>query len=215
MKMQRNGDRRKRYDWLAVQQFFEEGNGFVACRQRFGFSHTAWIKAINRGELTVPRPSAPFSDRRLKYDWTQIQAFYDCGHSYGECRQRFGFRPASWTKAIKRGQLSVRARRDALARIHLPSRSRATVKRRLLTAGILVNECEDCGLSEWRGKPLSIQIDHRNGVRDDHRLENLRMLCPNCHSRTATFGGKKRTDGPGSSNGRTADSDSAYRGSSP
>ena len=43
-----------------------------------------------------------------------------------------------------------------------------------------------CGISEWQGKPLSIQIDHINGLNDDYRLENLRMLCANCHSLTPT-----------------------------
>jgi 5-methylcytosine-specific restriction endonuclease McrA len=40
---------------------------------------------------------------------------------------------------------------------------------------------------------LTVQIDHINGVRDDHRLENLRMLCPNCHSQTATYGQRNRS----------------------
>lgn len=68
------------------------------------------------------------------------------------------------------------------------SKSGATIKRRLLRAGILENRCDDCGLTEWRGRPISIQLDHRNGIRNDNRLENLRMLCPNCHSQTETFG---------------------------
>ena len=47
-----------------------------------------------------------------------------------------------------------------------------------------------CNKGEWLGKPLVLQLDHINGVRDDHRLENLRFLCPNCHSQTDTYGGK-------------------------
>ena len=42
------------------------------------------------------------------------------------------------------------------------------------------------------GKRLSIQLDHINGINDDYRLENLRMLCPNCHSLTETYGYRKR-----------------------
>jgi Zn finger protein HypA/HybF involved in hydrogenase expression len=63
---------------------------------------------------------------------------------------------------------------------------------RLLRAGLLENRCEECGISEWLGRPLIIQIDHINGVRDDHRLENLRMLCPNCHSQTDTYGARNK-----------------------
>ena len=66
------------------------------------------------------------------------------------------------------------------------------IKQRLIRAGILENRCEECGLTDWRGKPLSIQIDHINGIKDDHRRENLRMLCPNCHSQTETFGSRNR-----------------------
>ncbi|HVA33375.1 MAG TPA: HNH endonuclease, partial [Candidatus Baltobacteraceae bacterium] len=70
--------------------------------------------------------------------------------------------------------------------------SRAHVKRRLLQAGIVANRCQACGLEEWLGRPLSIHIDHINGDRLDHRLDNLRMLCPNCHSQTDTYGAKNR-----------------------
>lgn len=67
------------------------------------------------------------------------------------------------------------------------------LKKRLLSEGIFENKCSVCGLgAEWNGKELSLHIDHINGMRYDNRLENLRLLCPNCHSQTPTYGGKKR-----------------------
>jgi hypothetical protein len=52
-------------------------------------------------------------------------------------------------------------------------------------------ECEKCRLNpEWNGEPLTFQIDHRNGNCLDNRFENLRFLCPNCHSQTPNFGSK-------------------------
>lgn len=48
--------------------------------------------------------------------------------------------------------------------------------------------CTLCGVDEeWNGRPLTLQLDHINGVHNDHRIENLRLLCPNCHSQTNTF----------------------------
>ncbi len=51
--------------------------------------------------------------------------------------------------------------------------------------------CVECGLAEWRGRPISLQLDHLNGVSNDNRLQNLRLLCPNCHSQTETYCRKK------------------------
>ena len=68
------------------------------------------------------------------------------------------------------------------------------LKIRLLREGVLEARCyeEDCGLTKWKGKPISLQLDHINGDNLDHRIENLRFLCPNCHSQTETFAGKNK-----------------------
>ncbi|MGM9530406.1 HNH endonuclease [Intestinibacter sp.] len=52
----------------------------------------------------------------------------------------------------------------------------------MINLGLKENKCEECGITEWRGKPITIQLHHINGDRSDNRVENLRMLCPNCHS---------------------------------
>lgn len=69
--------------------------------------------------------------------------------------------------------------------------SSGALKRRLIKAGLLPYECKECLMVDWRGKPISLHLDHINGVHDDNRLENLRLLCPNCHSQTPTYAGKK------------------------
>ena len=66
-----------------------------------------------------------------------------------------------------------------------------SVLRRLARAALSPYACAACGNEgSWMGTPLTLQLDHANGDPDDHRLENLRWLCPNCHSQTRTFAGR-------------------------
>jgi 5-methylcytosine-specific restriction endonuclease McrA len=181
---------RRAYDWAEIQRFYDEGNGFVACRRRFGCTHYIWKKAAAEGRLTLRGGGSP-SHRR--HDWAAIQRYYDAGHTVRQCIREFGFTLGSWAKARRRGAVLARA---AVMPIHellaSPRRTRRHVKLRLLHAGMLVNRCQTCGLTSWLGQPLTMHLDHINGKRNDHRLENLRMLCPNCHSQTDTYGGRNR-----------------------
>ncbi len=69
--------------------------------------------------------------------------------------------------------------------------SRHHLKRKLISEGLVPYECAECKIrNEWNGKPLTLQLDHTNGISHDNRLENLRFLCPNCHTQTDTYAGK-------------------------
>lgn len=66
-----------------------------------------------------------------------------------------------------------------------------TIKRIIRDRKLLPSHCSECGLGpKWNGIPLVLQYDHINGVNTDQRIENLRTICPNCHTQTDTFAGK-------------------------
>lgn len=66
------------------------------------------------------------------------------------------------------------------------------LKLNLVKKGYLKYECTICkNNGEWQNKKISLHLDHINGIRNDNRLENLRILCPNCHSQTDTYSGKR------------------------
>ena len=69
--------------------------------------------------------------------------------------------------------------------------TRAVIRRFVLKNNLIPYKCSCCGNEGmWLDKPLSLQLDHINGNCSDHRLENLRWLCPNCHVQTSTHGSK-------------------------
>lgn len=75
---------------------------------------------------------------------------------------------------------------DEIFKIHDRFINTGVIKRRLLN-GYKKYKCECCGISEWNGKPIILQLHHINRNRRDDRLENLQLLCPNCHSQTDNF----------------------------
>lgn len=69
--------------------------------------------------------------------------------------------------------------------------ARSHVRRRLIESGLLETRCAICGQEPfWNGRPLTLSLDHINGIPDDNRLQNLRLLCPNCHSQTPNYVGR-------------------------
>lgn len=69
---------------------------------------------------------------------------------------------------------------------------RTVLRRYIIKNNLIPYKCAICGCTEWQGKTLSLELDHINGINNDNRLENLRFLCPNCHSQTSTYGSRNR-----------------------
>lgn len=69
---------------------------------------------------------------------------------------------------------------------------RIVLRRYIIKNNLIPYKCAICGCTEWQGKTLSLELDHINGINNDNRLENLRFLCPNCHSQTSTYGSRNQ-----------------------
>ena len=72
--------------------------------------------------------------------------------------------------------------------------SNASIKKILLTSGKKY-VCDECGISEWNGQKLSLHLEHIDGDSFNNKIENLKFLCPNCHSVTETYCGRNKNTG--------------------
>jgi DNA-binding transcriptional ArsR family regulator len=150
--------------------------------------------------LGVTPPTVSYYLRRLgvpkqqqgRYDWKEVQKYYDEGRSVRECVARFGFSHQTWHAAKLRGDIRTRPHGMPIEELLSGVRNRRHIKMRLIKAGLKRNHCESCGLNTWMGAPLSLALHHVNGDKHDNRLVNLQLLCPNCHSQTDNFAGRNR-----------------------
>jgi DNA-binding CsgD family transcriptional regulator len=175
----------------------------VPTRQRVAGLLAAGIaRAEIARRLGVSKATVSYHARRLgetidercsrRYDWEAVQRFYDEGNSVRECMKAFGFSAASWFDAVNRGALVARPSATPISEMLVAGayRGRFNLKTRLVKEGLKENACERCGLTDWCGKSLTLALHHVNGERHDNRLENLMLLCPNCHSQTDNYAGR-------------------------
>ena len=161
-----------------------------------GMSYNEIAKKVGCNKSTISFHAQKMKMSRNQtpqYDWQEIQKYHDAGHGMRECQKNFGFANSTWSKAIERGDIKPNDHIIPLEVLLVSDRhktARYHLKNRLLRVGVLKRECAICGITEWQGKPLAFDLDHINGINNDNRLENLRILCPNCHSQTETHAGK-------------------------
>jgi hypothetical protein len=150
--------------------------------------------------------------RKRGYDEAQVREAVATSASLSQALKKLGLRPAGGNhRTLKKliaqygiatshldpnWSLRVQRRRTAIPLSEILTEGsdyhRGHLKRRLYEAGLKERKCELCGLGDnWRGGHMALILDHINGVANDNRLENLRVVCPNCAATLATHCGRK------------------------
>jgi hypothetical protein len=150
--------------------------------------------------------------RRLSYTEAQAREAIAASHSWAESLRELGLCPSggAWRVLKKYAELwgistdhfdPARNRETNLKTKKRPMEellvanstcSRQNLKRRLFQEGLKEPRCEICGQDEnWRGRRMAMILDHINGVRNDNRIENLQIVCPNCAATLDTHCGRK------------------------
>lgn len=142
----------------------------------------------------------------------QLQSLLDSRNTYTEILRVAGINSSSSTNTLKRiikeykldtskfeenrklykqqmAKMSLCSEYNIESKLHRNTKTNShKLRNKLIEFGYKESKCELCGISEWLGKPVKLQLHHIDGNHDNNELSNLQILCPNCHSMTDNFG---------------------------
>ena len=202
------------YAAVKIRQMLLEGKNYPTIIKELGVAGSTiayHAKKMGLGKFTF--------ERRV-YNWKEIQDYYDRGYTVVDLTEKFGINQSTVNEAARRGDFqkadgnslerkrAIKLTREATGRkrrmldiddifVENSQYTTSAARNFIIRNDLLVYQCsnEKCQLHEkevmeWAGEKLVLHLDHENGIRNDHRIENLRWLCPNCHSQTSTYCGR-------------------------
>lgn len=133
----------------------------------------------------------------------EVLAWVDADKSKAFICQQLDCKPITLESYLKKFGIEYRGNQGLRGRVSTQRVSAAEyakrnyvsshkLKLKLVEDGIKKHECEICGISEWRGKPAPLELDHIDGQHHNNSMKNLRIICPNCHAQQDTNSGKNR-----------------------
>ena len=154
----------------------------------------------------IRKPNRSYTDEDL------VKAIHE-SHSLADTLRKLGLRPAGGNYTLlkrkieeleldtshfrgqgwSKGKKQTHVTRQSLDKILIENstyKNSNSLRKRLINEGVFEHVCVNCELDTWLDQPIPLELDHINGNNRDNRLENLRLLCPNCHALTATYRGK-------------------------
>lgn len=152
---------------------------------------TQQISKINK--LTDEEFTDLINSSNSYYDFLKKLNMSHGRHSYDLIKNRcekLNISTAHFTATFKPNE---RVELDSILTENSTYSNNSRLSKRLVSENKLEYKCAECGnCGKWNGKSLTLQLDHINGNHRDNRIENLRFLCPNCHTQTETYGSKCR-----------------------
>lgn len=172
---------------------------------KYGVSDTPVRRAIEK--LGIVRTAQPLPKSRKSYSIDDLKIAVSKSHSYSEvCRNLNivgrGDNIGNVRKTIEDNNICTdhfqnKGKKETSKKIDTKdllkeniNHSSSDIKQRLINENMKPHKCEICGKTEWNGKPIPLELHHINGNHSDNRLENLQILCPNCHAQTDNYRGR-------------------------